>query len=260
MTGSVAAASNLPLVRRLEAVGLRAWPAASVQYDGSWQIRLTGGLSSKRLNCVVALDPFDSRDVDIRLEKAGRKFLSYGRPLVVRETPLTPKPLIDLLQQQGWQRFEEVVTMTADLAALELPDALDHLPSQDIGRFVDASLGLRQEDADSKAGLAEVVSAIKPPTGMFVVEEAEGLPVATVLCVQDNDLAGIMMLAVAKTRRRSGMGTEILSSALRWARMRGASTAWLQVETTNTAALELYRRFGFREAFRYFYWREGHRS
>ncbi|MGV8939094.1 MAG: GNAT family N-acetyltransferase [Allorhizobium sp.] len=249
-------ASNLPLVRRLEAVGLRAWPAASVQYDGSWQIRLTGGLASKRLNCVVALDPHDIRDVAIRLEKAERKFLSYGRPLIVRQTPLTPPPLIDLLVEQGWQRFEEVVTMTADLSALELPDTLDHLPSHDIGRFVDASLAVQQEDAASKPGLAEVVTAIKPPSGLFVIEDAHNLPVASVLCVQDNDLAGIMMLTVAQSQRRKGVATEILSAALRWARMRGARTAWLQVETGNAAALSLYARLGFREAFHYYYWRK----
>src|SRR3546814_7202845 len=80
-------ASALPLVRRLEAVGFRAWPAATVIYDGSWQVRLTGGHKSKRLNCVVPLDPSDCRDMDLRLEKAGKRFQTYGRPLIVRETP-----------------------------------------------------------------------------------------------------------------------------------------------------------------------------
>ena len=64
------------------------------------------------------------------------------------------------------------------------------------------------------------------------------------------------MLAVAKTRRRSGMGTEILSSALRWARISGARTAWLQVVSSNQPALSLYSRFGFKEAYRYHYWRK----
>ena len=108
---------NLPLVRRLEAVGFRAWPATSVQYDGSWQIRLSGGHPSKRLNCVVALDPSDSRDIGIRLEKAARKFEAHGRPILVRETPLTPKPLIDRMTDEGWERFEEVVTLTLDLTS-----------------------------------------------------------------------------------------------------------------------------------------------
>ncbi len=79
---------NLPLVRRLEAVGFRAWPASSVQYDGSWQVRLTAGHPSNRLNSIVPLDPSDHRDVEIRLAKASRKFEAYGRPAVLRQTPL----------------------------------------------------------------------------------------------------------------------------------------------------------------------------
>src|ERR1700744_3243571 len=90
----------LPLVRRLEAVGFRAWPASSVQYDGSWQVRLTAGHPSKRLNSIVPLDPAAHLDVEIRLEKAQRKFEAYGRPMVMRETPLAPPVLMDLLRRE----------------------------------------------------------------------------------------------------------------------------------------------------------------
>ncbi|MEK1867532.1 MAG: GNAT family N-acetyltransferase [Ensifer adhaerens] len=248
--------SNLPLVRRLEAVGFRAWPAASVQYDGSWQVRLTAGHPSKRLNSVVPLDPSDHRDIRIRLEKARKKFAAYGRPLVVRETPLAPLALVQELELHGWTRFDETVVMTCDLANLELPDTLDHLPSHDVGRFVDASIAIDKAESILKPALAEIVSGIKPPCGLFVIERPEEGPAATVLCVQDNDLAGVMSLAVAEAYRREGLGTEILASALRWARMRSARTAWLQVGVDNAAALSLYDRFGFHEAYRYAYWRQ----
>jgi GNAT superfamily N-acetyltransferase len=247
--------NNLPLVRRLEAVGFRAWPASSVQYDGSWQVRLTAGHPSKRLNSIVPLDPSDHRDVEIRLQKAQRKFEAYGRPIVVRETPLAPPVLMDLLRREDWTCFEETVVMTASLGDIELPDMLDHLPSHDVGRFVDANLLVDRSDPALKPALAEVVSGIKPPTGLFVIEDAEAGPMATVLCVQDNDLAGIMSLSVSADHRRKGLGVEILSSALRWARMRSAKIGWLQVGASNAPALGLYARFGFREAYRYRYWR-----
>src|SRR3546814_9902231 len=83
-------------------------------------VRLTGGHKSKRLNCVVPLDPSDCRDMDLRLEKAGKRFQTYGRPLIVRETPLAPAPLIARLAERGWTRFEPVKVMTTDLASLEL--------------------------------------------------------------------------------------------------------------------------------------------
>ncbi len=259
MTGvkDTARAADLPLVRRLEAVGFRAWPAASVIYDGSWQIRLNGGYHSKRLNCIVPLDPSDTRDMALRLEKAGRKFAAHGRAALVRETPLTAPLLLDLMAERGWERFESVSVLTRDLVSPPLPETMDHLPSQDIGRFADAYLTLSGEDASMKPGLAEVVAAIKPPSGLFVVEDQSEGPIATVLCVQDNDLAGIVSLCVKTAARRQGRGTEILSAALRWARLRGARTGWLQVESSNQPALALYNKLGFQEAYRYHYWRPG---
>ncbi|SFB23669.1 Acetyltransferase (GNAT) family protein [Rhizobium sp. NFR07] len=251
------APADLPLVRRLEAVGFRAWPAASVVYDGSWQVRLTGGHPSKRLNCIVPLDPSDYRDLDTRLAKATKRFEDYGRRLVLRETPLAPPPMIRHLEESGWEAFESVDVLTAGLASLELPDTLDYLPSHDIGRFADACLQVGEEDAALKPALAEVLSAIKPPSGYFMKQDPNNGAVATVLCVQDNDLAGILSLAVAEKHRREGLGTEMMSSALRWARISGAKTAWLQVEKSNEAALSLYHRLGFRKAYSYRYWRQG---
>jgi GNAT superfamily N-acetyltransferase len=250
---------NLPLVRRLEAVGFRAWPASSVVYDGSWQVRLTDGHPGKRLNCVVPLDPSDSRDIAIRIEKTGKRFEAHGRELLVRETPLAPRPLLDFLAGEGWERFDEVVTMTADLGTMAFPDTMDHLPTQDIGRYVDADVAVHDSDPALKSALAEIVTSIKPPSGLFVIEDATEGPLAAALCVQDNDLAGIMSLAVRADRRRQGLGIEILSSALRWARVRGARTAWLQVVADNHEALALYRKLGFVEAYRYAYWRKGSR-
>ncbi len=247
---------NLPLVRRLEAVGFRAWPATSVVYDGSWQIRLTGSHPSKRLNCIVALDPSDSRDIGLRIEKAARRFEAHGRPLLIRQTPLSPKPMIDFLEADGWERFEEVLTMTCDLSRIDLPDTLDHLPTHDIGRYVDADISVHGEDPALKPSLAEIISAIKPPAGMFVIEDPQDGPIATTLCVQDNDLAGIMSLAVRPDRRGQGLGIEVLTSALRWARIGGARTAWLQVVANNAPALALYAKMGFEEAYRYYYWRK----
>ena len=53
-------ASRLAEVRRFEAAGFRAWPAAAISYDGAWLVRLTAGYPAKRLNSVNPLDPGDT--------------------------------------------------------------------------------------------------------------------------------------------------------------------------------------------------------
>lgn len=244
---------NLAIVRRLEAVGFRAWPAASIQYDGSWQIRLTAGHPSKRLNSVNPLDPSDHDDIEIRVERAARRFDSYDRPLVFRQTPLAPPPLEAHLDAAGWRRFEETIVMTGKIDSLDIEDGMDHLPLKDVGRYVDASIAVHGRDQSLKPGLTEVLSSIRPSSGLFVIEdEAEG-PLSTALCVHDNDLAGLFELATRADKRRAGHGRDVVMAALRWARHRGAETAWLQVESENTAAVALYQGLGFGEVYRYAY-------
>lgn len=248
---------ELPLVRRLEAVGFRAWPADAVAYDGSWLIRLTANHNSRRLNSVNPLDPSDSRDIVARLEKAASRFSEGGRALTVRQTPLTPPALIGYMDENGWARIAETRVMLADIQSLESSDGVEHLPTRDIGRFVDARLDVTGDDASKKAGLADIIAAIKPETGLFVFETADTGPTAVSLVVHDNDLAGLLQLAVAPSERRKGVATAIVQASLRWARLRGARQAWLAVEADNHAAIALYRKFGFRDVYRYLYRRAG---
>ncbi|MCP4320244.1 MAG: GNAT family N-acetyltransferase [Hyphomicrobiales bacterium] len=244
---------DLASVRRLEAVGFRAWPAASIQYDGSWQIRLTAGHPSKRLNSVNPLDPSDHRQVELRVEKAAQRFRAYGRPLVFRQSPLAPPQLDAYFDAHGWRRFDETRVMMAEIDDLNLEDAMDHLPIREIGLYVDSSIQVHGRDPLLKPGLTEVLSSIRPETGFFIIEEADTGPVATALCVHDNDMAGIFELATRSDVRRKGYGREVVTTALRWARIRGAEHAWSQVEEENTAAVRLYEEFGFHEVYRYDY-------
>ncbi|WP_255561427.1 GNAT family N-acetyltransferase [Pseudohoeflea coraliihabitans] len=245
--------SDLAIVRRLEAAGFRAWPAASIQYDGSWQVRLTAGHPSKRLNSVNPLDPSDRRDIAQRVERAAHRFESYDRPLVFRQSPLAPPELDAYLDEAGWDRFDETIVMMAPIAALDIDTGMDHLPVRDVGRYVDASIRVHGREPALKAGLTEVLSSIRPPTGLFVIEDPESGPVATALCIHDNDLAGLYELATRADRRRMGHGRDAVSAGLRWARHRGALHGWLQVESANEAAVQLYLGLGFREVYRYVY-------
>ena len=249
-------AANLPLIRRLEAVSFRAWPASTVTYEGSWQVRLTAAHPSKRINCIVPLDPSDYANLDARLSKASKRFEDYGRQLTVRQTALMAPEIETYLFNEGWQAFGGTTVMSVSLASLELPEDIAHLPSHDIGRYIEARLALTGEDPSLRAGYAEILSSIKPNCGLFV-KESDGKALSSIICVQDNDLAGLMNLAVAGDQRRQGFGSEIVTSALRWARLSGAKTAWLQVEDDNLAARSLYEKFGFSDAYHYRYWKRG---
>jgi ribosomal protein S18 acetylase RimI-like enzyme len=244
--------ADLSTVRRFEAAGFRAWPASAVHYDGTWVVRLTAGHPAKRLNSVNPLDPRDTHDLPERIIRAGRRFDAYGRPLTFRLSPLAGRYLVRHLEGEGWTAFAESLVMQLDLDNEAVHGAMDQIPMQDMSRFVVAAMETQSADPGLRPGLSEIIGAIQPEAGLFILEQ-DDKPMATAICVHDGDLAGLFEVATAAAERGKGHGRRLLLSALKWARLRGARHAWLQVEADNFAARRLYETLGFAEVYRYHY-------
>ncbi len=248
----MAAPADLATVRQYEAAGFRAWPASAVHYDGTWVVRLTAGHPAKRLNSVNPLDPHDVKDLADRIIRAGRRFEAYGRPLTFRLSPLGGTALVRHLSSQGWHDFGHSFVMRMDLDTEAVHGAMDQIPMKDMGRFVSASMTTHGTDPALRPGLSEIIGAIQPEAGLFVLE-ADDAPLASAICVHDGELAGLFEVATARAERGKGHARRLLLSALKWARLRGARQAWLQVEADNIAARRLYEGLGFRDLYRYHY-------
>lgn len=78
-----------------------------------------------------------------------------------------------------------------------------------------------------------------PGTAAFAV--SEGFVIARVAA----DQAEILTLAVMPPSRRLGVGSSLILKAAHEAWARGARAMFLEVDATNSAAVGLYRRFGF---------------
>jgi ribosomal protein S18 acetylase RimI-like enzyme len=97
------------------------------------------------------------------------------------------------------------------------------------------------------AEIAESLAALTLDHATF------GLPGAVGLAVADGALCGLFDIAVARDRRRAGLGSRITSAAMRWGAARRCSIAYLQVTDGNRAARGLYDKLGFEERYRYWY-------
>ena len=147
--------------------------------------------------------------------------------------------------------------MMADIPPNDTTEAIEHLPLRDVGRFVDARLQIGGENSQDKAGLTDVIKAIKPECGLFLLEHPN---MAQSPCPWRFTTTISPEFSGSPSRRivrRQGIGASIVNASLRWARLRGARTAWLAVESGNEAAIALYRKFGFRDVYRYAYRRAG---
>jgi len=68
-----------------------------------------------------------------------------------------------------------------------------------------------------------------------------------VFCWLTKPEASIMSIAVREDLRNQGLGSCLMARTLSDLKAAGAAEAWLEVRPSNSAALALYRRFGFRE-------------
>jgi ribosomal-protein-alanine N-acetyltransferase len=85
-------------------------------------------------------------------------------------------------------------------------------------------------------------------TRAYLLRDASGAVVAFCVCWVIFDELHINTLAVAPAARRRGMATAILRHVMSEAAASGATKATLEVRASNTAALALYQRLGFRVA------------
>lgn len=122
----------------------------------------------------------------------------------------------------------------------------------DVERAV-AAAGWRAVPGDAAFLVASVAQVRRrlPAPGLPVTVDGNQAVVDTGIAFgrsgMDGDWVGVHDLAVDNAHRRQGLARRVMASLLDAAAERGATTAWLHVETDNAPALALYDSLGFIE-------------
>jgi [ribosomal protein S18]-alanine N-acetyltransferase len=85
------------------------------------------------------------------------------------------------------------------------------------------------------------------PNSRCWVAEVDGRIVGTIVAWLLVDEAHIATIATHPDLRRQGIARKLLTYALHYMSKEGAITSFLEVRESNTAAQEMYRRFGYEE-------------
>ncbi|GAA1833009.1 GNAT family acetyltransferase [Agromyces salentinus] len=85
--------------------------------------------------------------------------------------------------------------------------------------------------------------AVQPE--LFLVAEADGVPVGTAMAGFDGHRGWVNYLAVTPERRGGGLGALLMAEAERLLAERGCPKLNLQVRSSNAAVIEFYRRLGY---------------
>jgi len=229
--------------RDLEEIAALGWRALETSRLGGWLLRASGGWTG-RANSVLPLD-----DPGLPLDEAVARVEAWyeARGLGARFQVPMPfgAPLDAFLAEHGWTTTEDVVVMTADLAAVvaRIP-ARDDLPPVSLadrpsGGWL-ATYRYRGGPLPGNA-VAVLMNADRP---VFAEVEQDGATVAVARASVDRGWIGVTAVDVVESARRRGLARQVMRALLSYAADVGARHVYLQVSEHNAPALALYDGLG----------------
>ncbi|WP_436979054.1 GNAT family N-acetyltransferase [Streptomyces sp. enrichment culture] len=229
-------------VAELVAVAGRGWPGVETERVGDWRLNAAAGWTA-RANSAYRVGP-GAPEVD----RIREWYAARGLPARLQVTTGAgdSDELLDAaLERAGWRAERFALLRVAPLAPLadREPD-----PRVRVHRELsDAWLAGYPRHREAPDTVREVLTG--GPSVWFAT--VPGAAVAR--CVVDGRWAGFAAVEVAAAHRRRGLATALMAELARTALAEGASAAYLQVETGNSAARAVYDRLGFTDHHHYHY-------
>ena len=241
------------MITHLEELAVNAWPALQTLHRDGWVLRFANGYT-KRANAVHPLY-LGTESVEAKIDFCENTYRERGLNVVFKMNPGSlPANLDRNLSDRGY-----IHDSLTSVQTIELVGEDEKVSSVGITMESDASeawLGnccqMNQISDQHRGTLRQMLSNIVPVRCFASVYHHDTV-VACGLGVRQSGNVGLFDLVVHPAYRGQGFGARLVSSLLLWGRQGKARQAYLQVMLNNVPALQLYRKFGFREQYQYWY-------
>ncbi|NGO69734.1 GNAT family N-acetyltransferase [Streptomyces boncukensis] len=245
-------------VRELTAAAARGWPAVESERLGEWTLRASDGFTARANSVLPRGDP--GLPLDTALDRVAGWYAARGLVPRIQVVPEEDALLTRELAERGWADERHAVLRVGALAPLadREPDArveLSREPDEEwLARYGRASGGRADAAWGVLTGGPSVWFAkVRAPGATGGAPGAAGGAAAIGRCVVESRWAGFAAMETAPEQRRTGLAGAVMAELARRALDEGASAAYLQVETENSAARALYDRLGFADHHSYHY-------
>ncbi|GAA4923216.1 acetyltransferase (GNAT) family protein [Stackebrandtia albiflava] len=233
---------------RIETACAAAWPAVERHRDGGWLLRASQGWT-RRGNSVLVLGEPES-DPATAVREVGDWYAARG----LRAGFCVPMPLSRRFDREldrlGWEWEAPVVAMTCPVAELTAPDN----PAVEIAATPAAEwLTIAYGSPEDLPEAAVRVLTDGGHRGFATVRGADSDVAAVGRVAVEDGVALFSSIKVTPAHRRRGLGRAVMIALAEWAAAHGATTACVQVERDNDAALAMYARLGFVRHHEYHY-------
>jgi N-acetylglutamate synthase len=242
--------NQLALVAQLEASLLNVWPSIDLEMMDGWAVRAAMGYSG-RANSASALKPHSN--ISPQLLRRITDFLTARKlPTIVRASPLCAPGTVQILEDAGFTSRGLAYSMIARLPETDLPThAAVKLETTPTTAWLVGNTSLQQEESKrNPKALEAIVRRIRVPA-VFATVQLDGKDIGYGICAIDGNWAEISSIVIKPHYKGKGFGRALVQSLLGWSQRIGTHSAYLQVDVTNTPAINLYRSLNFEVLYDY---------
>ncbi|MDB5357992.1 MAG: acetyltransferase [Phycisphaerales bacterium] len=238
-------------IRELEELSLSAWPAdTELRLDG-WTLRFTRGYT-RRANSAHPLNESTKPTVQ-KVRECEQLYLAHNLPTIFKVTSAAiPGNLDAVLETAGYRRDSGANVLTCSLTAIPPMTEETRVENAPVSQWIAALMHFGYVSENNAPILASIVGRVAVPICCAMVSE-NNEPIATGLGVLQGPWLGLFDIVTSPAHRGQGIGSAVVQSLLDWGQSQGAQRAYLQVVPGNTPAERLYAKFGFIQAYEYWY-------
>ena len=243
-----------PLITQIELMASRAWPAREVETLGGWILRADHGVT-RRANSVLPVGSLGDIPLDEAISHVRSFYEQRGiTPCFQMTTSSEPAELDNRLGDRGFVRELVVNVQISDLRSIALappriPVVLRNSATPSwIKTYADAE-GYDTKSATIRRGIIGRIALTKALASATVGRRI----IAVGLGVVENDWLGLFSIATLSEYRRQGAASSVVAALCSWGLSKGAKSAYLQVESRNQPALEMYEKTGFKSLYTYWH-------
>lgn len=227
----------------LERTAVGAWIPDQVTDVGGWLLRASEGFTG-RGNSALALAPVV--DLDARLRDVVTWYRARDLPPWIAVPLPARHDLATALDTRGWTVHHGGRVLVRDLAGIATtPGAASVAIGNRLGQdWVERYRHRGQDLPDAGRRLLERGDHV----GLAAVRDGDEVVAIGRGALVDGPggpWLGINAVETAPSHRRRGLATDVLAALATWARDRGATAAFLQVDLANDVAHRVYERAGF---------------